>query len=78
VNALPPVPLCDESTGYVPLAPGSVVGPYRLIRELGRGGMSLVWLAERVGGLLKADPIYDGVRGDPRFHRLLQRMGLAE
>jgi len=35
LDALPPVPLCDESTGYVPLAPGSVVGPYRLIRELG-------------------------------------------
>lgn len=32
---------------------GDLLGPYRLLRELGQGGMSVVWLAERHDGQLR-------------------------
>ncbi len=35
------------------LASGDVLAGYRMNRELGRGGMSVVWLAERADGVVK-------------------------
>jgi serine/threonine-protein kinase len=35
------------------LEPGTTVGPYRLLRELGAGGTASVWLAERVDGSIQ-------------------------
>ena len=37
------------------LQPGTDIGPYRLIRPIGEGGMASVWLAERTDGQLKRD-----------------------
>jgi serine/threonine protein kinase/tetratricopeptide (TPR) repeat protein len=42
--------LTDATRG---VTSGDVLAGYRLIREIGRGGMSVVWLAERADGVVK-------------------------
>jgi serine/threonine-protein kinase len=56
LQRLPALDLGAVGTGDAPgLAAGSMVGPYRLIRELGSGGMADVWLAERADGAFERE-----------------------
>jgi Tol biopolymer transport system component/predicted Ser/Thr protein kinase len=45
-------PMLDLETPVDGIAafPGALIGPYRLVRELGHGGMGVVYLAERADG----------------------------
>lgn len=50
---------------------GDLVGPYRLLREIGRGGMGSVWLAERADGSFRRQVAL-------KLPRLAWGAGLAE
>jgi len=64
-------PKLDDRADALSAAAGSMVGPYRLIREIGRGGMGLVWLAERADGSFKRQVAL-------KLPRLVWGAGLAE
>jgi eukaryotic-like serine/threonine-protein kinase len=48
-------PMAHEFSPQFILQSGTNIGPYRLIRPLGEGGMASVWLAERIDGQLKRE-----------------------
>ena len=47
VDFLAGLPRLDDGPADTLAQPGGMVGPYRLLREVGQGGMCTVWLAER-------------------------------
>ena len=58
------------------LAPGSAgerLGPWRLIREIGRGGMGAVMLAERADGAYEQQVAIKRIRGDVNSPEALRR-----
>jgi eukaryotic-like serine/threonine-protein kinase len=55
-------------------AAGDEIGPYRLIREIGVGGMGAVWLAERHDGALKRAVALKFLRAAGSHQTLSQRL----
>jgi serine/threonine-protein kinase len=55
---------------------GDVIGNYRLLRELGSGGMGVVWLAERTDGLINRPVALKLPHGAWKRAGLAERMAL--
>ena len=55
--------------------PGAIVGPYRLLRHIGAGGMGAVWLAERADGQFQRQVALKLPRGAWPRTDLVERMG---
>lgn len=63
-----------EFGGASALCPGDTVGPYTLQRELGEGGMGVVWLATRTDGMIARPVALKLPRGSWRLNALMERM----
>ncbi|MEO6409987.1 MAG: serine/threonine-protein kinase [Burkholderiaceae bacterium] len=69
LSSMPALPPRDVNEDFA--TAGELIGPYRLIREIGRGGMGTVWLADRADGTFKRQVAL-------KLPRLAWGAGLAE
>ena len=74
LEAAPPLLGADQGGAF---QPGAMVGPYRLLAELGRGGMGTVYRAERADGELARQRALK-VAGDRIFAPEAQRRFIQE
>jgi serine/threonine protein kinase/tetratricopeptide (TPR) repeat protein len=73
LGTLPKIDLSPEEPAHTE-QPGDVIGPYRLERELGSGGMGVVWLATRTDGLVQRPVALKLPHGAWRRAGLAERM----
>jgi serine/threonine-protein kinase len=67
--------LIETASWALPEArPGDRIGPYRLVRELARGGMGVVWVAERADGSFERQVALKLPRAEWTAPGLAQRM----
>ncbi|HET9472827.1 MAG TPA: protein kinase, partial [Steroidobacteraceae bacterium] len=74
LNTLPKFDIPPAEVGARTEQPGDVIGPYRLERELGSGGMGVVWLAVRTDVLVKRPVALKLPHGAWRRAGLAERM----
>ncbi|MDH4048525.1 MAG: tetratricopeptide repeat protein [Gammaproteobacteria bacterium] len=72
----------DVGTDPAPMADGQIVGSWRILSELGRGGMGIVYLAERADGTYEQQVALKVIRGgvfaadmEPHFVRERRILG---
>ena len=54
------------------------IGPFRVIRRLGAGGMGEVFLGERTGELVAVKCIHPSLASDPEFTQYMTLRGAGQ
>ena len=74
LGTVPSMDVGELDAAEQPIQAGTTIGPYRLLRELGEGGMGTVWLAERCDGIVRRHVALKLPRGGGPRAALAERM----